>query len=352
MRNRLLFLCFILFFSFFSYELLFKAEEVYGASCSNPGKGNENSPYYDSSNDLGLHPTLKNASEKIVSEAKSKLNLEITIGEGFRSKEYQDYLYSQGRTCGGSIVTNASGGDGSSYHMYGLAFDFIFVDGAYDTTKDRNKNGKDDWKEVGELGESYGLEWGGKWKDFVDLPHFQYTYGLSTSDLKGGKLPPEGAEIKLGGSTGSDVKSDILNIEAYEFISKFSDYKVEIDNIGINTKEQSDSSTQSIKVNKASSIVLYIFNTLCWTLGILAFGYVSILWLSVLLARTKFEPAYLLVSKLTLEKIDAYEDLGKMIKLTIVLFIIIGIALSGLIPMVFALIYKVLSLFISGVFRL
>ena len=32
------------------------------------------------------------------------------------------------------------------------------------------------------IGESLGLEWGGRWK-FVDEPHFQYNEGHSMSEL-------------------------------------------------------------------------------------------------------------------------------------------------------------------------
>lgn len=32
----------------------------------------------------------------------------------------------------------------------------------------------DVWERIGEIGESVGLEWGGRWKPNVDRPHFQY----------------------------------------------------------------------------------------------------------------------------------------------------------------------------------
>lgn len=38
--------------------------------------------------------------------------------------------------------------------------------------------------------EKCNLEWGGDWK-FRDMPHFQYTFGLSIEDLLAGKRPPE-----------------------------------------------------------------------------------------------------------------------------------------------------------------
>lgn len=112
--------------------------------------------------------------------------LNVTILVSFRSWDEQDALYAQGRTQPGAIVTDAEGGD--SYHNWGLAFDCApVVNGvvAWDAT--------DKFVEMGNLGQQVGLEWGGNWKTFVisivDMPHFQYTYGLSTEQLLDGARP-------------------------------------------------------------------------------------------------------------------------------------------------------------------
>ena len=129
-----------------------------------------------------LHPYVKELAEKLLYEAK-KQGLNVKIIDTYRSKERQDYLYAQGRTRPGKIVTNASGKDMTSYHNWRLAFDCIQnVKGAeYDSTF-LNKLGK--------IGQKIGLEWGGGWSGFKDAPHFQYTFGLSIKDLKAGKKPP------------------------------------------------------------------------------------------------------------------------------------------------------------------
>lgn len=112
--------------------------------------------------------------------------LNITVIEAFRSWDKQDILYAQGRTTVGSIVTNAEGGE--SYHNWGLAFDCAPVE-----------NGRINWNNInafnimGDLGQKVGLEWGGNWTSYainlVDLPHFQYTFGLSTEQLLEGARP-------------------------------------------------------------------------------------------------------------------------------------------------------------------
>jgi peptidoglycan L-alanyl-D-glutamate endopeptidase CwlK len=38
------------------------------------------------------------------------------------------------------------------------------------------------------------LEWGGDWKSLKDYPHFQYTFGLSLSELRSGKKPEKQTE--------------------------------------------------------------------------------------------------------------------------------------------------------------
>jgi peptidoglycan L-alanyl-D-glutamate endopeptidase CwlK len=64
-----------------------------------------------------------------------------------------------------------------SLRCWGLAFDIAVVIG-----------GKANWdtahyKKIGPLGEALGLEWGGRWTSFVDLPHYQLP-GYSWSALQ------------------------------------------------------------------------------------------------------------------------------------------------------------------------
>lgn len=93
----------------------------------------------------------------------------VYLSQGFRSAKEQDDKYAQGRTTNGDVVTNARGLQ--SYHQYGLAFDLIFVD--------HNWNAPPSWWEIlGKEGQALGLEWGGSWTGFQDLPHFEYHPGF------------------------------------------------------------------------------------------------------------------------------------------------------------------------------
>ena len=131
-----------------------------------------------------LHPKLQELANEFLKACAAK-NFPVKIYFTFRSNAEQDALYAQGRTVPGKIVTNAKGGE--SYHNYGLAFDAAPLN--EDLTIDWS--GGINYEIMGRIGELVGLEWGGKWKSFVDKPHMQYTFGLSIQELQSGKKPPE-----------------------------------------------------------------------------------------------------------------------------------------------------------------
>jgi peptidoglycan L-alanyl-D-glutamate endopeptidase CwlK len=115
-----------------------------------------------------LHPDLHQRAATFVAAAKNlaaQRSLDVRIISALRSYAEQETIYAQGRTTLGKIVTNARAG--YSNHNFGLAFDVgVFKGKAY----------LDDhafYDELGPLGESLGLEWGGRWK-FVDKPHYQF----------------------------------------------------------------------------------------------------------------------------------------------------------------------------------
>ena len=120
-----------------------------------------------SRNIIDLHPSLQIMIQQL--KTKCALNgLNVGIGECYRTVEEQDKLYAIGRTIPGNIVTNARGKDYNSMHQWRIAFDFYRNDG-----KGAYNNTDGFFNKVGSIGKSIGLEWGGDWKGFVDLPHFQ-----------------------------------------------------------------------------------------------------------------------------------------------------------------------------------
>ena len=136
-----------------------------------------------------LHPKLRVEATNILGEIEVILKGKAACRFTFTLRTFaeQQALYNQGRTTKGAIVTNAKAGQ--SLHNYGLAIDFALIvdtdhNGSYDftswsTTTDYDLDKVADWMEVVAIFKRYGWEWGGSWKSFKDLPHFQKTFGYT-----------------------------------------------------------------------------------------------------------------------------------------------------------------------------
>lgn len=113
--------------------------------------------------------------------------LKVLITNTVRDDEYQAYLYAQGRTRPGSIVTNAKK---PSFHSdkAGLAFDIC------KNVKGQEYSDTEFFRACAQIGKAMGFEWGGDWKGFVDMPHFQwsgYNQEYASSDIWVGRYPPQ-----------------------------------------------------------------------------------------------------------------------------------------------------------------
>ncbi len=86
----------------------------------------------------------------------------IFITETYRSQERQKYLYAQGRTRPGQIVTWTL----NSNHKSRLAWDIAV--GPPQTLYDVTTLNK-----VGAIAKKLGIEWGGTWTNAIDRPHFE-----------------------------------------------------------------------------------------------------------------------------------------------------------------------------------
>ena len=109
--------------------------------------------------------------------------LNVLITQTLRDDEYQAYLYEQGRSRPGSIVTNSRT---TTFHGAGLAIDFC-----------RNSKGHeyDDagfFRNVAVIAKAIGFSWGGDWTSFRDCPHLQWDdHGrYTTAMLRAGKAAP------------------------------------------------------------------------------------------------------------------------------------------------------------------
>jgi len=138
-----------------------------------------------------LHPKVQAMAKAFLEKCRAE-GIDVIITCTYRDAEEQNRLYARGRTVlvenGQKVrkVTNAKAGQ--SFHNHRLAFDCVPLRGGkpvWGTT------GADQmlWMRVGNIGESVGLEWAGRWKTFREYPHFQYTGGHPIKYFQdGGKL--------------------------------------------------------------------------------------------------------------------------------------------------------------------
>ena len=136
-----------------------------------------------------LHPALRDEVKVLIDKINTCVltgSAKVRIAQGLRTFAEQDALYAQGRTKPGAKVTNAKGGQ--SIHNYGLAVDIVLIiDGkitSWDTKKDFDKDKQADWMEVVSEFKKAGWEWGGDWRTFKDMPHFEKTKGLTLKQIQ------------------------------------------------------------------------------------------------------------------------------------------------------------------------
>ncbi|WP_428838732.1 M15 family metallopeptidase [Paenibacillus polymyxa] len=143
---------------------------------------------------VGLNPVFKIVMEKLIERCYA-CGVWIVITQGLRTYAEQDALYAQGRNGDNRPrVTKARGG--YSNHNFGFAADFALLlrDGrtvSWDTLKDDDKDSLPDWSEVVEEAKRLGLEWGGDWRSFKDMPHLQMVFGTTTAQFRAGKRPTQ-----------------------------------------------------------------------------------------------------------------------------------------------------------------
>ena len=130
-----------------------------------------------------LHPKVKPMVEEFIQKCADN-GIDLLVTSTYRDHESQNALYAQGRTIPGKKVTNAKGGQ--SWHNWRVAVDIVPMRNGKPVWGTTGPDGEL-WNKVGEIGESVGLEWAGRWKTFKEYAHFQYTGGLSLADFQAGK---------------------------------------------------------------------------------------------------------------------------------------------------------------------
>ncbi len=127
-------------------------------------------------NPIHLAPKFRAAVEAAIAECRSK-GLEVILYEGLRSNETQKAYFERG-------VTKAKTAE-ASWHGYGLAVDVIHEKLLWNASAGW-------WQKVADIFKSHGLDWGGDWVSFKDLPHFQWGRCRSTPSATSRRLHRQG----------------------------------------------------------------------------------------------------------------------------------------------------------------
>lgn len=109
-----------------------------------------------------LTPQAQVACGLFMAECK-KQGLNVLITETYRSQERQDYLYEQGRTRVGKVVTWTH----NSRHTSRRAWDIC------KNVKGQEYSDSNFFKQCGIIAKQLGITWGGTWKSSPDTPHFE-----------------------------------------------------------------------------------------------------------------------------------------------------------------------------------
>lgn len=96
---------------------------------------------------------------------------------GHRSWEEQDRLFTQRPR-----VTRAAGGQ--SNHNFGVAMDFGVFRGRVYLDEANPELAASVHKAVARISNRHGLEWGGDWVRFRDMPHYEIGTGLSMAQKR------------------------------------------------------------------------------------------------------------------------------------------------------------------------
>lgn len=142
--------------------------------------------YRSACRDIGqLHPLAQQACKLFMEECKRR-NIPIFITETYRSQQRQNYLYEQGRTRPGNIVTWTR----SSNHTGRMAWDIA-------VSPPRRLYDSATLAQAGKVAGELGIEWGGTWVRNLDTPHFQID--KNWKNPKREILKPEKTKFNLNG---------------------------------------------------------------------------------------------------------------------------------------------------------
>ena len=130
-----------------------------------------------------MNPRYKQRLLMVFKIMKETHGYELVLLEGYRSPQRQNSL--------SGSVTNARAFQ--SYHQFGLAADIAFKRDGKVVISERDPWAMKGYQLYGQVAESVGLTWGGRWKTILDYGHTEYRMpGLRKTAEMAEKLTSEG----------------------------------------------------------------------------------------------------------------------------------------------------------------
>ncbi len=163
-----------------------------------------------------LNPKTRLAVEYL-QRACSAQGIPIKIFETYRPQNRQDYLYAQGRTRSGNIVTWTK----SSQHTKRNAVDIIHPTKLWDMPDSY-------WRQLADIAKEIGFECGYFWTP-QDKPHFQLNAGVEPRDItKGDDEVVTKSKIEINGTV---KEVDVITKDGYNYIKlrDLADGKIKVD---------------------------------------------------------------------------------------------------------------------------
>ncbi|MDT0200010.1 MULTISPECIES: M15 family metallopeptidase [unclassified Acinetobacter] len=132
-----------------------------------------------------MNPRFKQRLLMVFKIMREQHGYELVLLEGYRSPERQNSLATN------SNITKAKGFQ--SYHQFGLAADIAFKRDGKVVISERDPWAMRGYELYGQIAESVGLTWGGRWKSIKDFGHTEYRMpGLKKTAAMAHQLIHEG----------------------------------------------------------------------------------------------------------------------------------------------------------------
>ena len=158
-----------------------------------------------------LTQKAQKACKMFLTECESQ-GLKVRITETYRSQERQNYLYEQGRTRKGNVVTWTK----HSRHTSRRAWDIC------KNVKGQEYSDKKFFAKCGKIAKNLNITWGGTWKQ-ADTPHFEISENWNINKEDDEMTQEEKTKFNKLVDEVNDLKSQVNHINSkmiYNYIDK------------------------------------------------------------------------------------------------------------------------------------